>query len=235
MYRFCVLFVVLMLGAGLVCASVTYEYTTSAINYAGGSGTVDTSGTCTANVVNSVAASYCIDFASSVSNTDYVLAYSGVTNETGTAGAPPIGTGDTFGFFEVFCETTGTSTQVSTCGSASFNGDLSINVAQTLPAVSSGQFVDALSGGYTNVTTGAGVLTFATTSFNYLAPPINLFYVLQQPTTPVDGYILNNPGSVTSIQGVIINENANAPEPGTLATLGGGLALLGLISRRRRA
>jgi hypothetical protein len=233
MNRFCFLFAALTVGAGLVGASVTYQYTTTAINYTG-AGTVDTSGTCTANTVNSVAASYCIDFASSVSNTEYVLAYSGVTNETGTAGAPPIGTGDTFGFFEVFCETTGTSTQVSTCGSASFSGDLSINVAQTLPAVSSGQFVDALSGGYTNVTTGAGVLTFATTSFNYLAPPINLFYVLQQPTTPVDGYILNNPGSVTSIQGVIINENANAPEPGTLATLGAGLAVLGLISRRRR-
>jgi hypothetical protein len=51
----------------------------------------------------------------------------------------------------------------------------------------------------------------------------------------VDGYILNNPGSITSVQGGIINENANAPEPATLATLGFGLALVGLISRRKRS
>lgn len=221
-----------VLAAGLASASITYQYTTAAVNYTG-AGSVDVSGTCTANTVNNIAASYCIDFTSSTAGSNYVIAYSGVTNESGTAGPPPIGTSDTFGYFEIFCEVAGTSTTTNTCGTTTFSGDVSINVNQSLPAVFTGTYVDALSGTLTNPTSGAVVLTFSTTSFDYNTnPPTDLHYYLQQPTFPANGYLLG-PNTVTSIQGGIIDESA--PEPGTLATLGLGLAALGLYSRRKRA
>jgi PEP-CTERM motif len=225
-------------------ASVLYDYSTSAMYTASGAdpGTADTSSTCTGNTVNGISASYCVDWATTTSNTEYVLAYAAVT-QSGTALTAPTGTNDTFGYFQLFCYDTSTTgnTPGSNCGDATMTGDFTITVSQTVPAVFSSTFTDAVLGNFTGDSAGAMTIDFTGTTFTYPGGTNTLVYTLEEPTVPTPGYginIVGPPTSDTSIQGNIESTplgNSGTPEPATLAMIGGGLSLLGLISRRKRA
>jgi hypothetical protein len=228
-----ILAVALMLGFSAISAqaSINYAFTT-AITYTAGSGVVDTSATCTANILGvSLNANYCIDFASSVAGLNYVVAYAPNAG-TGVAGNPPIGTADNFGLMQVYCEIAGTSTVSTGCGTATLDGGVTVTVNQTLPVVATpaGTFVGVLGGSYVGFNNGAGTVDFSTTGF---VAPGGVQYYLQQPTFPVVGYILNQPSTnnPTSLQGGVIDQSA--PEPATLAMMGGGLAILAALRRRK--
>ena len=119
---------------------------------------------------------------------------------------------------------------------------LTINVNSTPPGNSGTLPNGAISGDISTSQSGASILfspNNATTGFGNLpgvvitGGPTSLTYQILNPTLglvdPTDG----NPIGQTSIQGAVTDTSAQAPEPTTMALLGAGLALVGVIRSRR--
>jgi hypothetical protein len=240
------LFLAVALAATLATtasASVSYAYTTSASYTASGAdpGTVDTTSTCTGNTVNTFAASYCVDWGTTTSNTEYVLAYADVSRN-GVANTAP-GTNDTFGYFQLFCyDITGSvgsagGTLGTNCGDATMTGDFTITVNQTTPASFVGTFTDSVVGNFTADNAGTMFIDFSGDQFTAGSGANELVYTMEEPPQGYGINIVGPPASDTSVQGNIEStpQSLGTPEPATFALIGGALGLLGMVSRRKRA
>jgi hypothetical protein len=207
---------VLLLTAGFAAANTTYSFNTSAV-YAG-SATVDTTHCASVNDL-------CMDFGAGT-NLAVQLVYTPNTTTNGTAIGFP-GTGDNFGFIQAFCISTVDGSTQTTCSSVPLSGDITVTLHETLPLVTSGQFIDVL-GGTLGQNSGLGIVNFGTTGFTLGT----LTYQMQQ---PVGGYDINfiNANNPTSLQGVVID--TTAPEPATFGIMGAALVALGFVARKRKA
>lgn len=139
-----------------------------------------------------------------------------------TLDPPTIGTSNvTLGVFNA------TSSALTSVNGATFT----LNVTFTVPSDVSpkpGIYNATLTGVITSGASGATV-NWSTTTLTFNSPSIGSFTLTLEPSTPI-----NAPSSpdASRIRGTITA--APIPEPVTLATLGGGLAGLAALSKRRR-
>jgi hypothetical protein len=206
--------------ASLASANTNYSFSTTGSYLGAGS----VGGFCTAG-------DYCINFnAGNDGGTgDALVIQLQYTPNSSSAVATA---GDSFGHFQLFCLDNVTGGADANCSNVTLGGDFTITVSQTVPfAINSGQFMDALSG-TVGVSTGAGFIDFATTSFTYANASSNLTYALQQPS---GGYLINqiSDASNTSVQGLITDNSV--PEPATFGMMGAALVGLGFFARKRKS
>lgn len=212
------LFAVGLLAFTAVTANATtsYAFSTSA-TYTGGTGTIDT----TLSLNGCTSGNLCVDWSAGTAGIDNLvlqLVFTSFSDPTGNATQF-----DNFGDIELFCVDSTSNTASGACiTTTAFDGHLSVTVNQTVPDVETGVFIDDLSG-----TEGAGgTVNFSTSAFALVSG--QLTYSLQQPAN----YIIAGVGSsVTSLQGQVTDNTA--PEPASLALMGGGLAMFALLRRRR--
>jgi hypothetical protein len=197
-------------------ASTNYAFSTSA-TYSGGTGTVDNS----LSLHGCTSTNLCVDWNAGTDVSDNLvlqLVFTPFSDPSGVATQF-----DNFGTIQLFCVDASANTANGNCitGTA-FDGHLTVTVNQTVPDVETGVFIDALSG-----TEGAGgTVSFSTSAFNLFSG--QLTYSLQQPAN----YIIAAVGSsATSLQGGVIDNSA--PEPASLALMGGGLTMFALLRRRK--
>lgn len=208
-------------------ASTTYAFNTTTVSYSG-SGTVDTSATCTALSVESTAASYCVDFAAG-GDTQYVIAFAGAADSNGLATST--GNGDVFGYFQLFCTVDGTSTTSTACGSATFSGSFTLTVPQTTPASFDGEFIDTVNGSATAYNAGSATVNFSTqSSFIYPGTPGDPLEYALSPATELIGSPAQD--RATSVEGIVTD--LGTPEPATFGLMGVSLLGVGFALRRKR-
>jgi hypothetical protein len=160
---------------------------------------------------------------------DLIIRY---TFNSATVNAPsaPGFTGANFGELLALCVGGGDCTNLTDISGAL----ITVTISQTVPFVQSAQFTGVLGGQISNTQS----LSPALVTFNPLSASVTdgvsltVNYFLQQPSNPVNGYILNsiNDNSPTSLQGAINTESV--PEPSTVALIGLGLLAVGLRGRK---
>lgn len=162
---------------------------------------------------------------------DLILRYMPNTGNTVNAPAAPGFTGANFGDLIALCAGGGDCSALTDISGVL----ITVTVNQTVPFVQSTQFLGQLGGQISNTQSLSPALaTFAPLNTSITdGSTITVNYFLQQPSSPVNGYILNtiNDNSPTSFQGAINTESV--PEPSTIALIGLGLLAVGL--RRRKA
>ena len=176
----------------------------------------------------------CNGIAGCVQNTTTSITDGGITFTYNTGSGSNVATPSIINFGDIV--TTGTGTGVNVTGLL-----LTIDVNSTPPGAG-GTLPNGGVTGMISTNSSGAVITFSpsntTTAFGTLPGVViggggqSFTYQVLDPSLGLQAPTVGNPVGQTSIQGAVTD--TSAPEPATLLPIAGGLALIGLVRRRRR-